>query len=209
MAVVRAASHSNFVKNQTFGHHAVPLYRFTFTQKLRVRSEHRFATTCPPGLLRTSTVAFGFPDRHSERYPQFDQGWSCSRNPAGGARLRAKLEWHGCVCVSADFFRSRNREQVNPCPKVGLRRRHNLEFGGVLAQAAIDVRQGTLGLEIFSSEWFAQAWQIGLITPFIILAVAIAARYLASRGLLPIGYGRPPTFRAPDRRRTVAISINK
>jgi hypothetical protein len=35
-------------------------------------------------------------------------------------------------------------------------------------------------MPLFSDQWFAQAWQIGLITPFIILVVVMAARYLAA-----------------------------
>src|SRR5262245_55434853 len=55
-----------------------------------------------------------------------------------------------------------------------------LSVAALIAQAVIDVRQSTMGMSLFSDRWFAQAWQIGLITPFIIVTVAIAAQYLAA-----------------------------
>src|SRR5262249_24590320 len=45
----------------------------------------------------------------------------------------------------------------------------------------------TAGLPLFSRQWFSQAWQVGLITPFIILAVALAARYLAAGAYIRSG----------------------
>jgi len=55
-----------------------------------------------------------------------------------------------------------------------------LSVAALIAQAVIDVRQSTMGMPLFCDRWFAQAWQSGLITPFIIVVVAIAAQYLAA-----------------------------
>lgn len=46
----------------------------------------------------------------------------------------------------------------------------------LMVQAAIDIDQGTVGMPLFSRQWFAQAWQMGLVTMFIIVMVAFAAR---------------------------------
>ena len=62
-----------------------------------------------------------------------------------------------------------------------------LSVVALIAQAVIDVRQGTMGVPLFSDQWFAQAWQTGLITPFIILTVAIAAQYLAAGAYIRSG----------------------
>ena len=48
----------------------------------------------------------------------------------------------------------------------------------LLVQAAIDIDQGTAGIPLFSRQWFTQAWQMGLVTLFIIMLVAFAGRYL-------------------------------
>src|SRR5262249_38899339 len=57
----------------------------------------------------------------------------------------------------------------------------------LVAQAMIDIDQATAGLPLFSRQWFSQAWQVGLITRFIILAVALAARYLAAGAYIRSG----------------------
>ena len=50
----------------------------------------------------------------------------------------------------------------------------------LIVQAVIDVDQGTTGMVLFSRQWFSQAWQMGLITLFIIISVAFAGTFLGA-----------------------------
>src|SRR5215831_477001 len=51
----------------------------------------------------------------------------------------------------------------------------------LITQAVIDVRQATMGMPLFSDQWFAQAWQIGLVTPSIILTANAWRTYYSAR----------------------------
>jgi hypothetical protein len=48
----------------------------------------------------------------------------------------------------------------------------------LLVQAAIDIDQGTVGMPLFSRQWFVQAWQMSLVTLFIIVLVSFGGRFL-------------------------------
>jgi hypothetical protein len=58
----------------------------------------------------------------------------------------------------------------------------------LVVQAAIDIDQGTVGLVMFSRQWFAQAWQMGLVTMFVIVIAAFAGHFFgAGRWIRAVG----------------------
>jgi hypothetical protein len=58
----------------------------------------------------------------------------------------------------------------------------------LVVQAAIDIDQGTVGMVTFSRQWFAQAWQMGLVTMFVIVMAAFAGRFFgAGRWIRAVG----------------------
>jgi hypothetical protein len=50
----------------------------------------------------------------------------------------------------------------------------------LVVQAGIDIDQGTVGMVMFSRQWFAQAWQMGLVTMFVIVMSAFAGRFFGA-----------------------------
>jgi len=56
----------------------------------------------------------------------------------------------------------------------------------LVVQAAIDIDQGTVGMVMFSRQWFAQAWQMGLVTMFVIVIAAFAGHFFGAG----VGYSR-------------------
>ena len=55
-----------------------------------------------------------------------------------------------------------------------------LSSAALVVQAAIDIDQGTVGMVTFSRQWFAQAWQMGLVTMFVIVMAAFAGLFFGS-----------------------------